>query len=226
VGFAEALGRPIVEVFQVISETTRQPIDSPITRCLREGRTVDMVEPSLLVNRRGQEISMQDSAAPIRDRRPPDRRRHGVPRREPGTPAAARAVLPGDHDALTGLINRREFEHRLNEILQSSRADPDVRHVVLYLDLDQFKVVNDTCGHQAGDRLLKQITSVLQTRIRTSDTLARLGGDEFGVLLLDCNLDMRNASPRTCARRSATSASSGTTHHECRRFDRPHRNER
>ena len=61
---------------------------------------------------------------------------------------------------------------------------------MLYLDLDQFKVVNDTCGHQAGDRLLKQITSVLQTRIRTSDTLARLGGDEFGVLLQDCTLDM------------------------------------
>ena len=62
--------------------------------------------------------------------------------------------------------------------------------MLLYLDLDQFKVVNDTCGHQAGDRLLKQITSVLQTRIRTTDTLARLGGDEFGVLLQDCTLEM------------------------------------
>jgi diguanylate cyclase (GGDEF)-like protein len=94
------------------------------------------------------------------------------------------------HDALTGLINRREFESRITESLQSMRNDPDARHVVLYLDLDQFKVVNDTCGHQAGDKLLKQITSVLQTRIRTSDTLARLGGDEFGVLLLDCSLEM------------------------------------
>jgi diguanylate cyclase (GGDEF)-like protein len=94
------------------------------------------------------------------------------------------------HDALTGLINRREFEHRINETLQASRSDHEIRHVVLYLDLDQFKVVNDTCGHQAGDRLLKQVTSVLQTRIRTSDTLARLGGDEFGVLLLDCTLEM------------------------------------
>ena len=62
-------------------------------------------------------------------------------------------------------------------------------HVLLYLDLDQFKVVNDTCGHQAGDRLLKQLTSVVQTRIRTTDTLARLGGDEFGVLLQDCTLE-------------------------------------
>jgi len=64
-----------------------------------------------------------------------------------------------------------------------------VSHVLLYLDLDQFKVVNDTCGHQAGDRLLKQLTSVVQTRIRTTDTLARLGGDEFGVLLQDCTLE-------------------------------------
>ena len=82
--------------------------------------------------------------------------------------------------------------------------------MLLYLDLDQFKVVNDTCGHQAGDRLLKQLTSVLQTRVRTTDTLARLGGDEFGVLLQDCTLEHGgSASPRTCARRSVISASSG-----------------
>ncbi len=187
----DALGRPIVDVFQVISETTRQPIDSPITRCLREGRMIEMIEPSLLVNRRGQEISMQDSAAPIRDRAG---RLIGVVMvfHDVSQERRLQRALSyqATHDALTGLINRREFEHRLNETLQASRAKPDIRHVVLYLDLDQFKVVNDTCGHQAGDRLLKQITSVLQTRIRTSDTLARLGGDEFGVLLLDCNLDM------------------------------------
>jgi diguanylate cyclase (GGDEF)-like protein len=93
------------------------------------------------------------------------------------------------HDALTGLINRREFENRLNEALSSARADPSRTHVLLYLDLDQFKLVNDTCGHQAGDRLLKQITGLLQTRLRSSDTIARLGGDEFGVLLEDCNAE-------------------------------------
>jgi len=187
----EALGRPIAEVFQVISETTRLPVDSPITRCLREGRMVEMTEPSLLVNRRGQEISMQDSAAPIRDR---GGRLIGVVMvfHDVSHERRLQRALSyqATHDALTGLINRREFEHRVNEALQTSRSDPATRHVVLYLDLDQFKVVNDTCGHQAGDRLLKQVTSVLQTRIRTSDTLARLGGDEFGVLLLDCSLDM------------------------------------
>jgi diguanylate cyclase (GGDEF)-like protein/PAS domain S-box-containing protein len=187
----DAQGRPIAEVFQVISETTRQPIDSPITRCLREGRMVEMSEPSLLVNRRGQEISMQDSAAPIRDR---SGRLIGVVMvfHDVSQERRLQRALSyqATHDALTGLINRREFEHRLNETLQNARTAPELRHVVLYLDLDQFKVVNDTCGHQAGDRLLKQITSVLQTRIRASDTLARLGGDEFGVLLLDCDLEM------------------------------------
>jgi diguanylate cyclase (GGDEF)-like protein/PAS domain S-box-containing protein len=186
----EAAGRPVQEVFNVLSETTREPIDGPILRCLREGHVVEMKEPSLLVNRRGQEISVQDSAAPIRDR---GGRLIGVVMvfHDVSHERRLQRALSyqATHDALTGLINRREFEHRLNEALLTARQDPAVRHVVMYLDLDQFKVVNDTCGHQAGDRLLKQITSVLQTRIRTSDTLARLGGDEFGLLLHDCNLD-------------------------------------
>ena len=90
------------------------------------------------------------------------------------------------HDALTGLLNRREFEHRLHAALAETRGEGTVEHVLVYLDLDQFKVVNDTCGHPAGDRLLKQVTTLLQTRVRGTDTLARLGGDEFGILLQDC----------------------------------------
>jgi len=186
----EAAGRPVGEVFQIVNEITRQPVDSPILRCLREGRLVDLAEHSLLINRRGQEISIQDSAAPIRDR---VGRLIGVVMvfHDVSHERRLQRALSyqATHDALTGLINRREFEQRLNETLQAARADPSLNHVLVYLDLDQFKVVNDTCGHQAGDRLLKQLTSVLQTRIRTSDTLARLGGDEFGVLLQDCNLE-------------------------------------
>jgi diguanylate cyclase (GGDEF)-like protein/PAS domain S-box-containing protein len=187
---ADAAGKPVAEVFHVLSEATRQPIDSPILRCLREGRMVELDEPSLLVNRRGQDISIQDSAAPIRDR---SGRLigavmvfHDVSQERRLQRALA---YQATHDALTGLINRREFESRLNDALQAVRDDPSVNHVLMYLDLDQFKVVNDTCGHQAGDRLLKQLTSVVQTRIRTTDTLARLGGDEFGVLLADCTLE-------------------------------------
>ncbi len=89
------------------------------------------------------------------------------------------------HDALTGLYNRREFEHRLNRALRVA-TDSEVEHALLYMDLDQFKVINDTCGHIAGDELLRQIAEVLRSRVSRRDTLARLGGDEFGVLLEHC----------------------------------------
>ena len=91
------------------------------------------------------------------------------------------------HDALTGLINRREFEMRLNRLLEDSRMQSS-EHALCYLDLDQFKVINDACSHIAGDELLQQISQMLQKRIRKRDTLARLGGDEFGILMEDCNL--------------------------------------
>ncbi|RMG37499.1 MAG: EAL domain-containing protein [Gammaproteobacteria bacterium] len=91
------------------------------------------------------------------------------------------------HDDLTSLINRREFERRLQEMIEQRRGD--TRHVLLYLDLDQFKLINDNCGHDAGDQLLRQLTSRLGTRLRDSDTLARLGGDEFAVLLPHCSVE-------------------------------------
>ncbi len=91
------------------------------------------------------------------------------------------------HDELTGLVNRREFDIRLRRALINARAQSS-NHALCYLDLDQFKVVNDTCGHVAGDELLRRIGSVLQETVRKGDTLARLGGDEFGVLLEHCDL--------------------------------------
>ncbi|AEP28671.1 EAL domain-containing protein [Brumicola nitratireducens] len=91
------------------------------------------------------------------------------------------------HDALTGLINRREFDERLERVLQNSPEDQD-QHVLCYLDLDQFKVINDACGHLAGDELLRQLSNVLQSHVRKRDTLARLGGDEFGLLMEHCDL--------------------------------------
>ena len=89
------------------------------------------------------------------------------------------------HDALTGLINRREFDNRLHAAVLSAQRGEGA-YALLYIDLDQFKVINDTCGHQAGDRLLRDVTGLLQGRVRASDTIARLGGDEFGVLLEGC----------------------------------------
>ncbi len=91
------------------------------------------------------------------------------------------------HDALTGLANRHQFEDRVRRALATARSG--ARHALLYLDLDQFKIINDTCGHTAGDGLLRQLAVVLRGPIREIDMLARLGGDEFGVLLYGCSLD-------------------------------------
>ena len=91
------------------------------------------------------------------------------------------------HDALTGLVNRREFEQRLRQLIDLARQE-DTEHALCYLDLDQFKVINDTCGHVAGDELLRQLGMLLPEQVRKGDTLARLGGDEFGVLMQRCSI--------------------------------------
>lgn len=90
------------------------------------------------------------------------------------------------HDALTGLANRREFEFRLEQVLHPTAQHLGEQHALMFLDLDQFKLVNDTCGHAAGDELLRHICALLQSDLREGDTLARLGGDEFGILLENC----------------------------------------
>jgi len=92
------------------------------------------------------------------------------------------------HDALTGLINRREFERRVNLAIACSRTD-NSRHVLLYIDLDQFKIVNDTCGYIAGDMLLRRLSELLRSKTREHDTLSRLGGDEFGLLFEYCHVE-------------------------------------
>ncbi len=120
-------------------------------RCLREGQVLGLTEHTVLLNRRGQELAIQDSAAPIRDRAgnligavmvfhdvSKERRLHRA------------LYYQASHDALTGLINRREFENRLTAAVESARHDSDSRRALLYLDLDQFKLVNDTCGPPGG----------------------------------------------------------------------------
>ena len=92
------------------------------------------------------------------------------------------------HDSLTGLLNRREFENRLEQAIENAHKEGN-RHALCYLDLDNFKVVNDTCGHIAGDELLKQLTIKFRMELREADTLARLGGDEFGILLEGCSIE-------------------------------------
>lgn len=186
----EARGRALDAVFPLVHEATGEPLGSPLRQPLQEGTGWSSHDQVALRNREGHYVALQSSATPIRDR---NGRVVGtvVVFRDVSRERRLRRALSyqASHDALTGLINRREFEQRLAGLLEDARADATRQHALVYVDLDQFKVVNDTCGHPAGDKLLKQVTGLLQTRVRARDVLARLGGDEFGLLLEDCSLD-------------------------------------
>ncbi|MBK7250031.1 MAG: PAS domain S-box protein [Gammaproteobacteria bacterium] len=179
----EARGRPLGQVLTLVDEVSRAPIEDPLAPSQHEGATVDR---KVLVDRHGLEIAIQDSVSPIRDRQG---RAIGavVVFYDVTKERRLRRALSyqASHDALTGLINRREFDNRLQAAVQSARSGT-AQYALLYVDLDQFKLVNDTCGHQAGDRLIRDVTALLQPRVRASDTIARLGGDEFGILLANC----------------------------------------
>jgi len=186
---AEAKGQRIESVFKVIDEATREEAFDSIEMVLRTGRAVSMSSQFVLVRRDGTEILINKSAAPIRDRSGQVTGIvmvfHDVSRERQ---YAARLSYQASHDALTGLINRHEFEHRLSLAIKSATRFRR-SHSLLYLDLDQFKVVNDTCGHAAGDDLMRRLGALLLEGLREGAVLARLGGDEFGVLLENCPLE-------------------------------------
>ncbi len=185
----EAMGRPVDEVFRSFHEETCEPIESPLAAAVRRARPVKSGRPSLFIRRDGNELYLQSTASPIRD----------------GQGIVIGGVLVfhdvsesrelnrklnyhASHDALTGLVNRREFELRLERALVSAKAR-ESSFALCFVDLDQFKIVNDTCGHAAGDALLSQVGQLLKSKIRWRDTLSRLGADEFAVLLEACSLD-------------------------------------
>jgi diguanylate cyclase (GGDEF)-like protein/PAS domain S-box-containing protein len=182
----EGKGKNVCDVFKLIDEQNHQPVDCTVTQCLEQLDIISNDLDHILVGTEGRQYSVTDSVAPIFDA---DRELLGavlVFRDVTQTRSLTQELnWQALHDPLTGLENRRAFESKM-QLLQKS-AQSDYQHHLLYLDLDQFKVVNDTCGHDAGDELLKQITVVLQNQIRKNDLLARLGGDEFGVLLEGCN---------------------------------------
>lgn len=184
-----ARDKPLTQVFHIVNELSREPEVSPVARCLAEDIHVGQIDHTLLISRDGAEYGIEDSAAPIRDE-------HGqvlgvvlvfhdvTEQRRMGHEMNFRAT----HDELTGLVNRAEFDTRLGRVLEEAHQD-DSTHALMYIDLDQFKLVNDACGHSVGDQLLCQVTSLLQGCVRSRDTLARLGGDEFGVILEHCTVD-------------------------------------
>ena len=181
-----AQGRPVVEVFPVIDGATRAPVPAAVARSLALGEAVAAAPESVLVARDGVEYGVEESVAPIRTgdgqlvgavlmfRDVSEQRR-----------LAGEMRFRATHDALTGVYNRGEFDLRLGELLQRVHARGGM-HALLFVDLDYFKAVNDRCGHEAGDRLLRQIAHLFGECVRSRDVLARLGGDEFGILLEDC----------------------------------------
>jgi diguanylate cyclase (GGDEF)-like protein/PAS domain S-box-containing protein len=186
---ADAAGRPVEVVFHLAREGSGEACESPIRRCLEELETQFMDGATMLRSRTGAEIAVELSASPMR----------GAAGAVLGAVlvfndvtaqrrAAAELSYRASHDALTGLVNRAEFENRLRRAwLQSVESGPT--HALLYIDLDQFKLVNDACGHSIGDRLLQEVSKMLMSAVRSSDTVARLGGDEFAILLVGCSFE-------------------------------------
>ena len=183
---SEAANKPLSEIFQLLDESTRKSISDPVELCLREGRMIALSNHTLLVNKNGSEIPIEDSAAPIKNNKGNITGAvlafHDV---EQSRELKKQLEWQASHDPLTELYNRREFEMRLNDFISTNLTENLRSYCLMYLDLDQFKIVNDTCGHSAGDRLLKEISPLLQQQLSEKDTLARLGGDEFGILLPD-----------------------------------------
>lgn len=198
----EALGHKIADVYRVVDEKYPGKVldlmapnllgnpaldssgsDKSVSEKLRH-----IPEAALLTARKGLQYAIEQTVSPIRE----------VNGAVIGMVVVFRDVTAerslvhelawrASHDALTGLANRHTFERRLQELVASAQSGR-ISHALLYMDLDQFKLVNDTGGHVAGDQLLQQLSSLLETKIRAVDTLARLGGDEFGLLLPGCEL--------------------------------------
>lgn len=197
----EAAGRPLLQVFHIINQETREPAINPVACALSEGRIVGLANQTLLVSREGTEFGIEDSAAPIRD---------GVGQIKGAVlvfhDVTEQRRLSGEmnfratHDPLTELLNRSEFEMRLQRLLRGAQEDRG-EHALLFIDLDQFKVVNDACGHAIGDQLLQQVARLLAQAVRGRDTLARLGGDEFAVILEHCNADQAQRVAREICER-------------------------
>ncbi len=187
--FAAAKGMAIETVYHPVSDSDIYQDINPVTECLRSGESVMFANIRTMTRQDGREFAIRDSASPIRSR---EGEIIGVVLiihdvthiRDMSQQLAFQA----SHDAHTGLLNRRAFEQRVLHALESSHVH-GAQHVLCYMDLDQFKIINDTCGHIAGDTMLVQLAHTMQSFVRDGDTIARLGGDEFGLLLENCPVE-------------------------------------
>ncbi|QYG10151.1 EAL domain-containing protein [Janthinobacterium sp. PAMC25594] len=184
-----AEGLDIRQTLQLIDENTGEALEHVALKCLQQRQAIGVSTHTQLITRKGRRISIEDSAAPIWSRDGEILGAVIVFRDVSHERKLSRQLSwQATHDTLTQLINRREFEHLVAGALRTAKQEGHA-HALLYLDLDQFKVINDTCGHAAGDVLLRLLAKMLQGKMRDSDILARLGGDELGVLLPHCPLD-------------------------------------
>jgi len=182
-------GRHYMEVLKLIDESTGERLHDLVELISHRDSAVVHADDGVLTHRDGSQFTINITAAPMRA----DNDQiigvvlvlHDITE---VMGMARQLSFQASHDMLTGLYNRREFEKRLEAAIRSARGEGR-HHVLFYMDLDQFKVVNDTCGHRAGDELLAQLSTLIKYSVREHDILARLGGDEFGLLLIDCPLD-------------------------------------
>jgi diguanylate cyclase (GGDEF)-like protein/PAS domain S-box-containing protein len=186
---AIARGLSLNRILGHFDAASRGGIEKPVARSLQTGMSARSGRDWMLRRHDGSSVSIQYSISPLLSR---DGEALGVVLVlhdvTENRSMARQLSYQASHDALTGLINRREFETRLQSALESTRSGNE-HHVLCYLDMDQFKIVNDTCSHSAGDRLLKDVAAILQAGLRETDVLARIGGDEFGILLKNCLLE-------------------------------------
>jgi len=184
----EAKGKPISDILSLLEENeARSPISNPISACLNTNEVVEKTENIVAVTPDGNRIAVSLTVSPIRSASGNVIGTVMVLHNMEQNRALSRQLsYQASHDELTGLYNRRAFEQFLQSAIDSAISEGH-QHALCYLDLDQFKIVNDTCGHIAGDELLKQLAGLLKEQFRDSDILARLGGDEFGLILHHCD---------------------------------------
>lgn len=189
----DAVGHKTAELFKLVDDVDRKSLGDPVERCLAIRRRVNMGRRAVMIaHGKDGEHSVEVTASPIKG---------------PGKSISGTVVVVHDvseirgltrkmsyqatHDPLTGLINRREFERRLDEAMDTAHAEEAI-HMLFYMDLDRFKAVNDSCGHLAGDNMLREVAGLIKDQVRDSDFVGRLGGDEFGALLIGCPIDKAN----------------------------------
>jgi diguanylate cyclase (GGDEF)-like protein/PAS domain S-box-containing protein len=201
----EAKDLHLNEVLSIVDEQTEQPVTNLLDTALTGTCAIlSPISNYVLINRNQEKFDLDLSIAPICDS-------NG---QVMGSIIVIRDVTQARHhsrelswqasyDPLTGLINRREFEHRLEQALCSTKAE-NQEHCLCFLDLDRFKIINDTCGHLAGDELLRQVSLLLKSQVRKTDTVARLGGDEFALLLYQCSVSKAEELAEQICQRVAT----------------------